>query len=343
MIDNSQELIVSVNCIAYNQKKYIKDCLDGIVMQKTTFRFEAIVHDDVSTDGTADVIKEYAQKYPNIIKPIFEKENQWSKNDGSLDRIMLDACKGKYIAFCEGDDYWIDPYKLQKQVDILENDQACSMVCSRAYYFSQAKHKYVAVNHCLTTSGYLNVKDIIRKDGPYITTCSIILRRFIVEALPDFHLKCHVGDYPLQIRCAMMGHVYYLDDVTCVYRIDNPNSWCGHNNLGYFDIVRMEKFKSELDMLIGYSNSFPKYKKYFIQKVNMGVNCQYLVELDNEQIEIVDKMFEKYNKYKNIWSKIDYKLKTINSYLLRKIYRKLYIYMLNPIFYKGYLSRIDKN
>ena len=143
MIDNSQELIVSVNCIAYNQKKYIQDCLDGIVMQKTTFRFEAIVHDDVSTDGTADVIKEYGEKYPDIIKPIFEKENQWSKNDGSLDRIMLDACKGKYIAFCEGDDYWIDPYKLQKQVDYLEAHPECSLVYTKVKYWKESDNDFI--------------------------------------------------------------------------------------------------------------------------------------------------------------------------------------------------------
>lgn len=89
-------------------------------MQQTDFCFEVIVHDDASTDGTANIIREYAEKYPNIIKPILERENQWSKKDGSLERIMNEHTHGKYIALCEGDDYWIDPYKLQKQVDIME-------------------------------------------------------------------------------------------------------------------------------------------------------------------------------------------------------------------------------
>ena len=84
-------------------------------MQKTNFRFEAIVHDDASTDGTATIIKEYAEKYPDIIKPILETENQYSKHDGSLRRIVDEACLGgKYVAWCEGDDYWIDALKLQK-------------------------------------------------------------------------------------------------------------------------------------------------------------------------------------------------------------------------------------
>ena len=118
---NSLEpLMVTVRCCTFNQVRYIRDCLNGFVMQKTNFRFEAIVHDDASTDGNADIIKEYGEKYPDVIKPILETENQWSKRDGSLGRIMDQNTHGKYVAWCEGDDYWIDPLKLQKQVDLLE-------------------------------------------------------------------------------------------------------------------------------------------------------------------------------------------------------------------------------
>lgn len=120
-------LMVSIMCITYNHEPYIRQCLEGFVMQKTNFRFEAIVHDDASTDGTAAIIREYAEKYPDIIKPIYETENQYSKHDGSLRRIMDEACKGKYIALCEGDDYWTDPQKLQIQVDFMENHQIFSM------------------------------------------------------------------------------------------------------------------------------------------------------------------------------------------------------------------------
>ena len=112
--------LVSVRCITYNHELYISKALDGFLMQKTTFPFEIVIHDDASTDKTADIIREYTEKFPKIIKPIFETENQYSKHDGSLGRIMNAACKGKYIAFCEGDDYWIDENKQQIQVDFLE-------------------------------------------------------------------------------------------------------------------------------------------------------------------------------------------------------------------------------
>lgn len=100
----NDEILVSIQCLVYNHEPYLRQCLDGFVVQKTNFRFEAIVHDDVSTDGSAAIIREYAEKYPDIIKPIYETENQYSKQDGSLFKIMNAACKGKYIAMCEGDE-----------------------------------------------------------------------------------------------------------------------------------------------------------------------------------------------------------------------------------------------
>ena len=112
--------LVTIQCLTYNHEPYIRQCLEGFVMQQTDFCFEVIVHDDASTDGTANIIREYEQKYPDIIKPIYEKENQYSKHDDSLIRIINEHTRGKYIAFCEGDDYWIDSLKLQKQVDFLE-------------------------------------------------------------------------------------------------------------------------------------------------------------------------------------------------------------------------------
>ena len=112
--------ILVIQTITYNHARYIRQALEGLVMQRTNFSFVAIVHDDASTDGTADIIREFESLYPDIIKPIYETENQYSKHDGSLGRIMreaTDAYSPKYIAMCEGDDYWTDPLKLQKQVE----------------------------------------------------------------------------------------------------------------------------------------------------------------------------------------------------------------------------------
>lgn len=142
MNKDENELTVSIWCLTYNHAAYIRQCLDGFVMQKTNFRFEAIVHDDASNDDTAIIIREYAEKYPDIIKPIYEKENQYSKHDGSLRRIMNAHTHGKYIALCEGDDYWTDPYKLQRQVDFLESHPDYALCLHRYKFLEQETQKF---------------------------------------------------------------------------------------------------------------------------------------------------------------------------------------------------------
>ena len=148
-IDNIREKcerikpLVVINCITYNHERYLRDALEGFVMQKTDFPFVAIVHDDASTDGTATIVREYAEKYPDIILPIYESENQYSKRDGSLGRVMRkarNATGAKYIAMCEGDDYWTDPLKLQKQVNALEAHPECSIALNRVQAVDSEKN-----------------------------------------------------------------------------------------------------------------------------------------------------------------------------------------------------------
>ena len=177
--------IVSVKCMVYNQKAYLRECLDGIVSQQTTFKFEAIVHDDASTDGSADIIKEYAQKYPDVIKPVFEVENQYSKHDGSLTRIMRRHLNGKYIAICEGDDYWTDPLKLQKQVDYLEAHPECSMCCSDGIVQTNDSTLDWAR---YSSDRKIPTEDVIKEGGLFLHTASLIFRR---ELMTPPSPPCH--------------------------------------------------------------------------------------------------------------------------------------------------------
>ena len=130
MEDN--KIMVSVCCITYNQAEYIKYALDSFLIQKTNFKYEVIIHDDASTDGTAEIIKEYADKYPEIIKPIFQTENQYSKGVKRILNFTFKEAKGKYIALCEGDDYWINENKLQLQVEYMEKNPNCTLLFHNA-------------------------------------------------------------------------------------------------------------------------------------------------------------------------------------------------------------------
>ena len=139
-VKSHNDTLVSVYCATYNHVPFIRQCLEGFVMQKTSFPFEVLIHDDASTDGTQDIVREYAVRYPDIIKPIYQKENQFSKGVKIYLTYVYPRVKGKYIAICEGDDYWTDPYKLQKQVDFLESHPDYVMCSSRwDEYFENEK------------------------------------------------------------------------------------------------------------------------------------------------------------------------------------------------------------
>lgn len=211
------DLLVTIRCLTYNHEPYIRQCLEGFVMQKTNFRFEAIVHDDASTDNTAAIIREYAEKYPDIIKPIFETENQYSKRDGALRRIMNAHTRGKYVAMCEGDDYWIDPLKLQKQVDFLETHPDYGLVHTLAKVYINNKGLF---RKNLIGEDFEGVDQlIIRNRIVTLTTCyrTEIYQRYIQDIKPDSSWK--MGDYPFWIYIALRFRVYFLNEITGTYRI----------------------------------------------------------------------------------------------------------------------------
>ena len=136
--------LVSICCITYNHAQFIRKCLDGFLMQQTNFPIEILIHDDCSTDGTTDIIREYEAKYPELIFPLYEEENQYSRGGaGKMDLYNYRRARGKYIAYCEGDDYWTDPLKLQKQVDFMEANPEYSVCWHRSKQFIVETGEYI--------------------------------------------------------------------------------------------------------------------------------------------------------------------------------------------------------
>jgi glycosyltransferase involved in cell wall biosynthesis len=219
--------LVAIKCTVYNHEPYLRDCLEGFVMQQTNFPFVAIVHDDASTDNSAAIIREYEEKYPDIIKPIYEAENQYSKRDGSLGRIMnaaVDAIGAKYVAMCEGDDYWTDPLKLQKQVDFMEANPEYSL-CLTNSIVKFDDREVLAINHIwdtYTIEDVLNTNALnIKSRGDNIVPCghtSTIFYKKPNKEYPHWMSKCFIGDEPLMIYLAHHGKVKFINEVTSVYR-----------------------------------------------------------------------------------------------------------------------------
>ena len=217
-----KEIAVSVVCDAYNHEKYIAQCLDGIVMQKTNFAFEVLVHDDASTDKTADIIREYERKYPDLIKPVYQTVNQYTR--GGTERFQYPRVKGKYIAMCEGDDYWTDPLKLQKQYDALEANPDVDICTHRAIMWGEQQGKALRDIAPRDADGIIPVEDVIWGGGGFVATNSILYRTQIQIDRPPFRQMSHV-DYFLQIHGSLRGGMLYLNDCMSVYRYLTAGSW----------------------------------------------------------------------------------------------------------------------
>lgn len=220
--------IVSIVCITYNHERFIRDALEGFVMQKTNFPFEILVHDDASTDKTADIIREYEAKYPDLFRCVYQTENQWGKKNPFTD-ILFPMVRGKYVALNEGDDYWTDENKLQKQIDFMETHSDFS-VCFHPvtvhwddnsepdYVFPNTKERFYKTE--------LELKDLLHHN--FIQTNSVMYRwRFHEEPLdliPDGILP---GDWFLHLLHAQVGKIGFLPDVMAVYRRHASGIWTG--------------------------------------------------------------------------------------------------------------------
>lgn len=216
-----QRPMVSVVCSTYNHIDYVRSALDGFVMQKCNFPIEVIVHDDASTDGTAEVVREYAERYPELITAILQTENQHSKGV-SLLTTMCAKGTGKYMAICEGDDYWTDPLKLQKQVDALEAHPEVD-ICTACTALS-ADEKIVGKCAPSDKDTVFTPEEVILGGGEFVGTCSIVIRTDLMLTMPEYRkiLSC---DYTTQILGSLRGGMLYLSDCMSVYRTFAKGSW----------------------------------------------------------------------------------------------------------------------
>ena len=318
MKENTSPLMVTIRCCTYNHEPYIRQCLEGFVMQKTNFRFEAIVHDDASTDGTAAIIREYAKKYPDIIKPIFETENQYSKRDGSLRRIMDAHTHGKYVAICEGDDYWIDPLKLQKQVDLLEENGDVSIIYTG---FKTVD----SLGNIMQRPVYEKYKqksfsgDILKEllhSGNFILTLTTCFRREVFESRIIKSAPINL-DYLLFLVAASMGNAVYLQEETGCYRyVENSLM---NSNISYVREIYMVGKKYFVEFLL--SKKIEGYKLSKQVNLYMGLlEDAFAIYLNNKDVKYFNIIISK-NKAKLLFPivVIVYFLKKIKSFFLDKI------------------------
>ncbi len=354
----SLEFTVLIRCMTFNHSKYIENALNSFVIQETSFPFVCLVVDDYSTDGEQDVIKaflnrecemEKAEYYDNdnteiIVVPhqknvnctfavYFLKENHYSKRKRKFAYVDPWHEKCKYEALCEGDDYWIDPLKLQKQVEFMESHPDCTMTCSRAKLYSEKQQKYIGESFCYKKDCDVKVKDVIYRQGLFISTPSIVYRIDIKKNYPVYCYKCAVGDYPLQIYAAMQGKVRYFNDAMVVYRTENSHSWMGKQGWHSASDSRLAIMRSTVDMLNGFANDYPQYKILFENKIADFINrgIPYKTTSKEGMKKYFSFFSNEINKYKLLW-KIDKAIRLFitKSTGLRLFYQKHIMSKYNP-------------
>ncbi len=279
---------VSILCITYNHARFIRDALDGFVMQKTNFPFEVLIHDDASTDGTADIIREYATKYPDIIKPILQTENQWSRGVSISKVYQWPRIRGEYVAMNEGDDYWTDPYKLQRQVDFMDAHPDYS-ICFHPVrvvwdngahpdsIFPSPKHRFNKTT--------LELSDLLKHN--FIQTNSVMYRwrRDCINIYPDNILP---GDWYWHLLHAQVGKIGFIPDVMSVYRRNDGGIWTGA-----FETDAWFK-KCTLPVLNFYNNAEKQFKyNYFdamVYTMSGGI-CAFLRAGDMDTIGKLREMY----------------------------------------------------
>lgn len=281
------DIMVSICCLVYNHEPYLRQCFDGFIMQKTTFPIEILVHDDASTDHSADIIREYTAKYPDLFKPIYQTENQYSKGVSVSATYQIPRVKGKYIAFCEGDDYWTDPLKLQKQVDFLEGHEEY-VLCA---------HNSITLEHDTGRMGCFNkwfenhvftFEDVIKKDW-FLPTQSLLYRTEVLNR-NKIDKRFYNGDYFLQLCLTKDGGlIYYSNECMAVYRIGTgiSRTVTGHeNNLRLIELLEFMR-----------ASSSTEYDSAFEERVNR-------LRSQNESLEKIEQ--SKLNSRK-FWYRIRYR------------------------------------
>lgn len=218
-----EEIVVSVFCATFNHAPYIAEALEGIITQQTGFPFEVIVHDDASTDGTAQIVSDYAARYPSLIRAVLQEENQYSK--GGFKPSWYATCAvGRYVAFCEGDDAWTDICKLQTQVDALDSNKSIDICFHPAKLFVSQRDTNQLYGTHGNTRRIFSPQHMIR--GTVVPTASIMVATKRIQTLPEwFFSDAPVGDYYLRVIASAHNGAMYIPETMCAYRAHNPGSW----------------------------------------------------------------------------------------------------------------------
>jgi len=292
------EILVSISCVTYNHEEYIEKCLASLVMQETTFKYEILVHDDCSTDKTQEVVRKFEKKHPELIKPIYQTENQWSKGLSVTFTYQYPRAKGKYIAICEGDDYWIDPLKLQKQVDFMESHPdfiMCGTNGLTLYDDRSFPPRYF--NNCLQSREFV-ASDIIGKWA--FPTASFLIRKELIDKVSEFQISTIHGDLKMILMSLLCGRIFYFSDLMVVYRKNYKESSASSMVDKRIDAGLNSAIQKKM-LYCAYNNfSNGIYSSYIDDYLNL-LNAIILIQQDKKKYSMFAYLFHPFKFYRYVY------------------------------------------
>ena len=321
------DVLVTVWCLAYNHEKYIRSALEGFVKQKTNFNYEVIIHDDASTDKTAEIIREYEMKYPDIIKPIYQTENQYRLGKKITRQYLLPNMRGKYVAYCEGDDFWSDENKLQLQFDFMEKNQDVYMCTHKVQCLNEDgtfNERVIPNNIFKNVKFSLNelINLLYKNDSYPFHTSSYFLRREVLES--EIYKKfsgTFNGDQILIRTAGLLGNIYYMDQTISCRRLLTIGNW----NNRFLKASSEEKTKYYIRIISG-EKLFDCLTEYrFHDEITQTIYGILLLSskmCNKKDTKLIKKFIREDEKYKRLPCKTSLKLKI--SYTLFQISPKLY-------------------
>lgn len=292
---------VSILCMVYNHEKYLEECLNSLVNQKTNFDYEILVHDDCSTDNSKKIIEKYYKEYPNIIVPFYEKENQYSKGVKINKEILIPKMRGKYFCFCEGDDFFIDENKLQKQYDFLENNKDYVFCVHNAIIVNEEGKKIGDITPKID-GGDLTCEEFVSMGGGFVSTNSIFSYSSLAKNLPKYfdHMSM---DYFWQIYLSSCGKTYCLKDYLSAYRLGSDGSWTERMEKDHKKFIA---YKEKMIETIKLFNEETNYKYDSLVKKRITEIEFAILELKRDYKKMYDEPYNEIRKKQSIRSKLRY-------------------------------------
>ncbi len=318
----NDDILVSIEIITYNHEKFLAKALDSVLMQEVDFKYEIVVGEDCSTDNTRQILLEYKDKYPDKFRLLLHDKNVGMRKNGEAVSEFSAESKSKYIALLEGDDYWIDPQKLQVQIDTMEEHPDCYISFHAAESrYGEDDHGEVIAKHS-DSNRLFSTSEVILGGGDFSPTSSIVYRSDLRPLLPDNYYDVPVGDYYLQIIGSTYGGILYLNRVMGVYRQGIEGSWSSsmenidkreqhsHGMLQFINDLNIyldKKYDSEIQQIIA-KHYYDKASYY----LSFGMYEKFKMNIENS--------FDTYKLDSNLFL-VDYKLRNFPKVLktLRRV------------------------